>query len=75
MYYSYPCFKCEKAVWEYEDDQEAQYDAWQKLIDAMKMHYQKDHDPSQLLYTDEELRYYFEKGLQKTPEKPVNAVY
>lgn len=73
MYYSYQCPQCGRAVWEYEDDHEAEYDAWQKLSDAMKTHYRSYHPSTPLSDTDEELRYRLQQGMMKTPEKPTNA--
>lgn len=71
MYYFYPCPKCGKSIVEWENDQEAEWDEQEQLLNATKAHFEKWHYPQDLIWTDEEIKYKVKEGVQQSEEPPV----
>lgn len=70
MWYFYPCPKCAQPISVYDNEPDASYDVVEPLEQAIKDHYTKEHEPNDLLLTDEELEYEIKNNKQSSPTEP-----
>lgn len=71
MYYFYPCPKCGRSITEWENDQAAEWDEQDKLLQATKEHFLKWHYPQDLIWTDDEIKYKVKESVQQSQEAPL----
>ncbi len=70
MYYSFSCPKCGLLLTDFEENNDSEWNADNKLEELLKQHYANMHTDEEQLMTDDELLYAIKTGLKAFEEKP-----